>query len=282
MNINEYSNLALRTLAPQSVAFQRLASAHAKYMLGGSKLNPMQLLHSIIGMMGELGELCTAIQRWIWYGKGDPDIINLLEEFGDSEWYWNEGVVALGISPEECLRRNIAKLCKRYKERYTDYQAAEENRDRAAERQILEATQVPIQEKHVTLSRTSTELSQTGQGWAEYTEFCNDTMGVVDSTPEVDQTMPRVGPPPIMPPAAISGTGPYRDIEHYKASMLALGRHPGASYNRLCPRCKTNPIHDSNTIGVCPNCIDNHLSQSAPKCGCTCKCILENKQPSGE
>ena len=38
---------------------------------------------------------------------------------------------------EDVMERNIAKLKKRYAEKYTDQEAAEENRDRAAERKIL-------------------------------------------------------------------------------------------------------------------------------------------------
>lgn len=127
MNPNEYQSAAMRTRCPQEVVIDRLQN------------NPelIALLHSCIGMAGEVGELATAIQRWLWYGKGDFDKINGIEEFGDVTWYAAEGIEALGGKLEDVLIKNIAKLAKRYPEKFTEFLAAEENRDREGERKIL-------------------------------------------------------------------------------------------------------------------------------------------------
>ena len=128
MEPNDYQDAAMRTQCPQEVVIERLQK------------NPelIALLHSCIGLAGEVGELATAIQRWLWYGKEDFDKVNGIEEFGDVTWYTAEGIAALGGTLENVMLKNIAKLANRYPRKFTEYLAAEENRDRASEREILE------------------------------------------------------------------------------------------------------------------------------------------------
>lgn len=79
------------------------------------------------------------MQRWIYYGKGDLNLPNLVEEFGDLLWYVCLGLNALGLNLEDVMRANIAKLAARYPDKYTDYHAAEENRDRAKESEAVQS-----------------------------------------------------------------------------------------------------------------------------------------------
>jgi NTP pyrophosphatase (non-canonical NTP hydrolase) len=91
-----------------------------------------------MGISGEAGEISAAIERWIYYGK-PLDLVNVKEELGDLLWYTAEMCNALGFDMGEVMAANIAKLRQRYPDRYTDTLAAEENRDRAAERAVLES-----------------------------------------------------------------------------------------------------------------------------------------------
>jgi NTP pyrophosphatase (non-canonical NTP hydrolase) len=90
-----------------------------------------------MGMMGEVGELAGAIENWIQYNRG-LDLVNIKEELGDLMWYIALMCNASGISLEEVMEKNIAKLRLRYPDKYSDHNAAEENRDRAAERNALD------------------------------------------------------------------------------------------------------------------------------------------------
>ena len=65
------------------------------------------------------------------------DETNLVEELGDMCWYIAEACAALGVTIGYVMEKNILKLQERYPEKYSDEQAAEHNRDRAAERAIL-------------------------------------------------------------------------------------------------------------------------------------------------
>lgn len=128
MQPNEYQEKAMRTQCPQAVVLERLAASPK--LIG--------LLHACIGLAGEVGELATAIQRWLWYGKGPLDVVNCIEEFGDVTWYTAEGLKALEANLEDVMVRNIAKLAKRYPDKFSEFLADEVNRDRAGERKVLE------------------------------------------------------------------------------------------------------------------------------------------------
>ncbi len=132
MTPNEYQRLAMRTQCPQVEALANLVKS--------PDLTP--LVHSVIGLTGEAGELASAIQKWMYYGK-PLDETNVIEEFGDALWYIAEGLSALGWNLEDVMKLNIQKLQKRYPEKFTEELAAEENRNRAAERQVLEQTITP-------------------------------------------------------------------------------------------------------------------------------------------
>lgn len=141
MTPNEYQQLALRTRCPQPTALAQLVTAP----------DMVPLLHSVIGLTGEAGELASAIQKWMYYGK-PLDETNVVEEFGDALWYIAEGLEAIGWNMEDVMKLNIQKLQKRYPEKFTEELAAEENRNLKAEREVLE------------------QREQTGSGFAELPE----------------------------------------------------------------------------------------------------------------
>lgn len=130
MTPNEYQKLAKRTQCPQEIAIGRLSALDLE--------QDVAILHASVGISGEAGEISAAIERWLWYGKG-LDRVNLKEELGDLFWYAAEMCNALHVSMEDVMECNIAKLRQRYPEKYSDEQAAEENRDREKEREILAA-----------------------------------------------------------------------------------------------------------------------------------------------
>lgn len=106
-------------------------------------LNPesldLRLLHAAIGQFTESGEFIEGILPTL---LGQPvDKVNLLEEQGDSSWYGEIALDALGYSREQSNFANINKLNDkkngRYKKGAFDPNAAV-NRDVEAERALLE------------------------------------------------------------------------------------------------------------------------------------------------
>lgn len=94
-----------------------------------------RLLHAVLGLMSEVGEIADALKKHIIYGK-ELDLVNLVEEIGDESWYMSLLLDAIGSGWEEAWTKNINKLKARYPDKFTREQAL--NRDLDAERAVLE------------------------------------------------------------------------------------------------------------------------------------------------
>ena len=88
-----------------------------------------RVFHSIVGIATEAVELLEAL------GDENFDRINFLEELGDLNWYEAIGIDAVSGDFDEVLETNIAKLRKRYADKFSE--EAANNRDLDAEREVL-------------------------------------------------------------------------------------------------------------------------------------------------
>lgn len=77
------------------------------------------LLHMILGISGESGELLDAIKKAVIY-RQPLDLQNVVEELGDLEFYLEGLRQGLHISREQVLEHNIAKLTTRYQNKYSN------------------------------------------------------------------------------------------------------------------------------------------------------------------
>ena len=87
------------------------------------------LIHMVLGISGEAGELLDAVKKSTIYRK-PLDIENVIEELGDLEFYMAGIRMALGISREQTIEANIAKLSKRYTARTYSDEAAQSRADK--------------------------------------------------------------------------------------------------------------------------------------------------------
>jgi NTP pyrophosphatase (non-canonical NTP hydrolase) len=81
------------------------------------------LVHLVLGLVGEAGELLDAIKKNYAYNK-PLDIENVKEELGDIEFYLEGLRQHLGFTREEILEHNLNKLLIRYRQGYTDHEAS--------------------------------------------------------------------------------------------------------------------------------------------------------------
>lgn len=94
MTINEYQELALRTL-------------------NKSLSNKDILVNGVMGLCGESGEAIDIVKKHLAHGHNlDKD--HLIEELGDIAWYLAETAYSLDMDLECVLKQNIEKLKKRY------------------------------------------------------------------------------------------------------------------------------------------------------------------------
>lgn len=75
--------------------------------------------HMIIGLSTEAGELLDAYKKHEFY-KRPLDTQNIKEEIGDCMWYLIQLAEEVGYSLDEAKTDNIAKLKKRYPDKFQD------------------------------------------------------------------------------------------------------------------------------------------------------------------
>lgn len=121
MNDNEYQKLAVRTCVAPEELF----------------LTPEQrdLLHGVLGLQDEIGELANQLKKSFIYGK-KLDETNIQEELGDALWFIAMIHEKLGLNMSDTKEKNIAKLRVRYPEKFTLNNF--ENRNLSEERNVLE------------------------------------------------------------------------------------------------------------------------------------------------
>ena len=86
--------------------------------LDGKGANIERLLTAGVGINAEGGEFLEIIKKMVFQGKpwNQDNREHLIIELGDIMWYVAQATMALGISMEDVLDRNITKLAKRYPE----------------------------------------------------------------------------------------------------------------------------------------------------------------------
>jgi len=87
-------------------------------------------LHMAVGISGESGELLDAVKKGAIYNK-PYDRENIVEELGDLEFYMEGLRQSFGITREETIDANIAKLGERYSEGTYSNKQAQERADKS-------------------------------------------------------------------------------------------------------------------------------------------------------
>lgn len=193
MTPNDYQISALRTMAPQGDILLRL---YARLGTRG-----MQLIDGLTGLTDEVGEIASAVKKFVEYGQ-PLDTVNLQEEVGDALWRLAQICDAAGLTLGGCMASNLEKLRIRFPERYSDERAAEANRDRGAERKVIDDYDGPISAG--TLGGTIPVTATHEERWAAGLKVVQDGHGfghedyVVSPTPlqvgERCKTIREVGP----------------------------------------------------------------------------------------
>lgn len=100
-----------------------------------SVLKTFMILHALMGVTTECGELMDQLKKHLIYGKPLDDV-NIFEEDGDLRWYLALLEFACGYTADAAQEANINKLKARYPEKFNEIEAL--NRDLEKERKILE------------------------------------------------------------------------------------------------------------------------------------------------
>lgn len=82
-----------------------------------------KMSHALEGLISEVGEIADAIKRCKRYGFA-LDVENIREEVGDVLYYLSMMCDSTDSSLNQCAIDNVAKLSKRYPEKFSEHHAA--------------------------------------------------------------------------------------------------------------------------------------------------------------
>lgn len=131
MNPLEYQIKSRRTETDQYKSLKRIEEEDVK---------GVRLLHAALGLAGDAGEVCSAVEKYIYY-KQELDRLNLIEEIGDCLWYIAQACDALGVDMGNVMATNLVKLKSRYPEQFNQNQSQESSRNRQKEREAMQNSQ---------------------------------------------------------------------------------------------------------------------------------------------
>ena len=100
----------------------RLDYLRGNYSMKGGEIieqevDMARLMTALIGMMAESGEFAEVVKKKVFQADSkfkSDEIFHMKRELGDVLWYWVQGCMALGITPDEVMDENIRKLESRY------------------------------------------------------------------------------------------------------------------------------------------------------------------------
>lgn len=113
--INDYANFVDTTTSNESKNFLAFIDSTSK-IEAQNNINVPRVLTSAIGMLAESGEFTEIIKKMVFQGKefNEDNRFHMKRELGDILWYWIQGCIALGYTPDEVMDENIKKLEARY------------------------------------------------------------------------------------------------------------------------------------------------------------------------
>ena len=116
INFSRYAEFVSEVTSDCSTNFVDFADRIGELDRQGANIE--RLLTAGVGINAEGGEFLEIVKKMVFQGKAwnADNREHLIIELGDIMWYVAQATMALGISMEEVLDRNITKLGKRYPE----------------------------------------------------------------------------------------------------------------------------------------------------------------------
>ena len=113
--INDYAKFVDTTTSRESKNFMAFIDSTSKLDVQDN-MNLPRVMTSAIGMLAESGEFTEVLKKMVFQGKefNEENRFHMKRELGDILWYWIQGCIALGYTPDEVMDDNIKKLEARY------------------------------------------------------------------------------------------------------------------------------------------------------------------------
>ena len=114
VDFDKYSKFVDAVTSDESKDFLSLSDRLVQLDEKGANIE--RLLTAGVGLNAEAGEFLEIVKKMIFQGKpwSEDNRQHLIIELGDIIWYAANACMALGISFEDVVARNVEKLEKRY------------------------------------------------------------------------------------------------------------------------------------------------------------------------
>ena len=114
INFDRYEEFVAAVTSDCSTNFVDFADRIGELDREGANIE--RLLTAGVGINAEGGEFLEIIKKMVFQGKpwNEDNREHLIIELGDIMWYVAQATMALGVSFDEVIDRNVAKLAKRY------------------------------------------------------------------------------------------------------------------------------------------------------------------------
>jgi len=114
VDFNKYLNFVDGVTSDPSKDYKSFIASLELLDREGSNIN--RLTTAAVGISAEGGEFMEIVKKMVFQGKpwNDDNREHLIIELGDVMWYVAQACMALDISFDEVIERNIKKLEKRY------------------------------------------------------------------------------------------------------------------------------------------------------------------------
>ena len=114
IDFDKYSNFVDTVTSDSSKDFVYLADRLVELDQKGANIE--RLTTAGVGLAAESGEFLEIVKKMVFQGKpwNDDNREHLIIELGDVMWYVANACIALDISFDEVIKRNVKKLEKRY------------------------------------------------------------------------------------------------------------------------------------------------------------------------
>ena len=125
INFNKYEEFVSQVTSEPSTNFVDFADRIGELDREGANIE--RLLTAGVGINAEGGEFLEIIKKMVFQGKpwNEDNREHLIIELGDLLWYVAQATMALDVSFDEVIERNVKKLEKRYPGGKFDIQKSE-------------------------------------------------------------------------------------------------------------------------------------------------------------
>jgi NTP pyrophosphatase (non-canonical NTP hydrolase) len=116
LNFDKYANFVDAVTSDASKDFVALSDRMVELDRKGANIE--RLLTAAVGINAEGGEFMEIVKKMVFQGKpyNEDNREHLIIELGDIMWYVAQACIALGVTLDDVVAKNVQKLLKRYPE----------------------------------------------------------------------------------------------------------------------------------------------------------------------